>query len=151
MPTFDVQTMTQALYSLNGLMLYQLGAGLAASLGFLGLILAVVGLYGVVSYSASQRTHEIGIRMALGAQPLQILKMVLSQGFVIVGIGVLAGLVAASVLTRLVSNFLFGVAALDPLTYISTSLLLSAIALLATYIPARRAMRIDPMVALRYE
>ena len=151
MPVFDVMSMNTALDTANGLLLFRLGAGVTAALGLIGLALAIVGVYGVVCYSASQRTHEIGIRMALGAQPLQILKMVLSQGFVVVGISVLAGLVAASALARLVGNFLFGVAALDPLTYISASLLLSAIALLATYIPARRAMRVDPMVALRHE
>lgn len=105
----------------------------------------------MVSYNVSQRTAEIGIRMALGAQPVQILKMVLGQGLVIVGIGVVCGLVAAGALARLVGNFLFGVAPLDPVTYISASLVLGVIALLACYIPARRAMRVDPMAVLRSE
>ena len=151
MPVFDVQPMTTALEGLNGFLAFRFAAALAGSLGILGLILAIVGVYGVISYAASQRTHEIGIRLALGAQPAQILSMVLSQGFLIIGFGVLAGILAAGALARLVGNFLFGVAALDPLTYICASLLLTGIALLACYIPARRATRVDPMVALRYE
>jgi predicted permease len=151
MPVFDVQPMTTTIEGLNGFLAFRFAAALAGSLGILGLILAVVGVYGVISYAASQRTHEIGIRLALGAQPAQILKMVLNQGSLIVGIGVLAGILAAGALARLVGNFLFGVAALDPLTYISASLLLAAIALLACYLPARRAMRVDPILALRCE
>jgi predicted permease len=151
MPVFDVQPMTTALEGLNGFLAFRFAAALAGSLGILGLILAIVGVYGVISYAASQRTHEIGIRLALGAELGQILKMVLSQGFLIIGFGVLAGILAAGALARLVGNFLFGVAALDPLTYISASLLLAGIALLACYIPARRATRVDPIVALRSE
>jgi predicted permease len=151
MPVIEVQTMIAALDTTNGLLLFQIGAVLAASLGILGLALAMVGVYGVVSYGASQRTHEIGIRMALGAQPVQVLKMIFGQGFFIVGGGILLGVLAAAGIARLVGNFLVGVGALDPFTYISASLLLAAIALLACYIPARRAMKVDPMVALRYE
>jgi predicted permease len=151
MPVFDVQPMTTALEGLNGFLAFRFAAALAGSLGILGLILAIVGVYGVISYAASQRTHEIGIRLALGAQLGQILKMVLSQGFLIIGFGVLAGILAAGALARLVGNFLFGVAALDPLTYICASLFLAGIALLACYIPARRATRVDPIVALRCE
>jgi putative ABC transport system permease protein len=151
MPVFDVQPMTIALDTLNGFLLYRFGAALAASLGILGLILAVVGVYGVISYAAAQRTHEIGIRLALGARPVQILKMIFRQGFVIVGAGVLAGVLAAGAMARLVGNFLFGVPPGDLLTYVSATALLAVVALLACYIPARRAMRVDPMVALRYE
>jgi macrolide transport system ATP-binding/permease protein len=151
MPVFDVQPMTLALEGANGFLLFEFGAAVASALGFIGLTLAVVGVYGVTSYSGSQRTHEIGVRMAFGAQPGQILKMVLGHGFVIVGMGVCVGILAAGALARLVSSFLFDVAALDPLTYISASLLLAFVALAASYIPARRAMRVDPMVALRYE
>jgi predicted permease len=151
MPTFDVQTMTEALDSPNGLMLFQWGAGLAGALGILGLILAVVGVYGVVSYAASQRTHEIGIRMALGAQPRQILKMILRQGLLIVAVGLVAGILAALGISQLVGSLLVGVGGWDPLTYAVVSLMLAVVALLACYIPARRAMGVDPMVALRYE
>ena len=151
MPVFDVQPMTTALDTLNGFLLFQFAATLAASMGILGLILAVVGVYGVISYAASQRTHEIGIRLALGAQPMQILKMVFQQGFLIVGAGVLAGVLAAIAMARLVGNLLFGVPPGDPLTYVTASALLATVALFACHIPARRAMRVDPMVALRHE
>jgi putative ABC transport system permease protein len=151
MPVYDVQSMTTALDTLNGFLLFRFAAALAASLGILGLILAVGGVYGVISYAASQRTHEIGIRLALGAQPRQILKMIFRQGFFIVGAGVLAGILAAAAMARLVGNLLFGVPPGDPLTYITASVLLAIVALLACYIPAQRAMRVDPMVALRPE
>lgn len=151
MSIFDVQTMSEALDTLNGFMLFQIGAGLAASLGILGLVLALVGVYGVVSYSASQRTHEIGIRVALGAQPADVLRMILRQGLLIVGAGLLSGILAAAAIARLVGNFLSGVSPVDPLTYAMASILLATIALLACYIPARRTMRVDPTVALRYE
>ena len=151
MPVFDVQTMTVALDGLNGFLLFQFAAVLAGALGFLGLMLALVGVYGVISYAASQRTHEIGIRMALGAQPAQILRMILGRGLVIVGIGVVGGILAAGAMAKVVGNFLFGVAPFDPLTYASATVLLAAIALWASYIPARRALKVDPMVALRYE
>ena len=151
MPVFHVRTMREQLYGINGLFLFEFGAGLAASMGMLGLALAVVGVYGVVSYAAGQRTQEIGIRMAMGAQPGQILQMIFRQGLYLVAIGVATGLFAAYGISRLVGNFLVGVAPTDPLTYLSASLLLASIALAACYIPARRATRIDPMMALRYE
>jgi len=150
-PVFDVESMTTVMEGLNGFLPFQIGAALAAALGILGLTLAIVGVYGVVSYAASQRTHEIGIRLALGAQPRQILGMILRQGFVIVGIGVVLGVLAAGALARVVGNLLYGVPPLDPLTYISAAVVLGAIALVACYVPARRAMRVEPMVALRYE
>jgi putative ABC transport system permease protein len=151
MPVFDVQPMTLALEGVNGFLLFRFAAALAGALGLIGLTLAVIGVYGVISYSGSQRTHEIGVRMAFGAQPVQILKMVLGHGFVIVGVGVFVGILAAGALARLVGSFLFEVAALDPLTYVSASLLLTFVAFAATYIPARRAMGLDPMAALRDE
>ena len=150
MPVFDVQTMTQALDTVNGLLLFQIGAGLAASLGLLGLVLAVVGVYGVISYSAAQRTHEIGVRMAVGAQPLDILKMVLRQGLLIVCVGLALGIGAAFASARVLSGFLT-VSASDPVTYVSVAAVLTLVALAASYIPARRATKIDPMLALRYE
>lgn len=150
MPVFDVQTMTMSLDTLNGLLLFQIGAGLAAAMGLLGLILAVVGVYGVISYSASQRTHEIGIRMAIGAEPMDILTMVFRQGLVIVGLGLVVGIVAAFASARVLKSFLT-VSATDPATYISVAVSLTVVALLACYVPARRATKIDPMVALREE
>jgi putative ABC transport system permease protein len=150
MPVFDVKPMTQAMETLNGLLMFELGAALAATLGALGLVLSVVGVYGVISYSAAQRTQEIGIRMALGAQPAQIVFMVLRQGVTIIVLGLAVGLVCAFGLARLAAGVL-SVSPADPVTYLSVSAVLSAVALAACYIPARRTMRVDPMMALRYE
>src|SRR5690348_1491110 len=150
LPVFEMKTMSQALYSLNGFLIFQVGAGLAAALGGLGLVLSVVGVYGVISYAASQRTHEIGVRMALGAQPGEILRMIFRQGIFIVILGLLVGVACALAVARVVGTFLT-VSATDPVTYVSVSIVLAIVALTACAIPARRAMRVDPMVALRYE
>jgi putative ABC transport system permease protein len=143
--------MTASLEGLNGFLIYRFGAALAAALGILGLALALVGVFGVVSYSASQRRHEIGLRMALGAQPTEILRLVLRQGAAIVGLGLLLGLTATLAAAKLVGHFLVGVSGTDPLTYASVTSILIIVALVACSIPAWRAMRLDPLVALRHE
>jgi putative ABC transport system permease protein len=117
----------------------------------LALLLAAVGIYGVMSYSVNQYTHEIGIRMALGATAKTVVSMVLRQGMALVLAGVAVGVAAALALTRVMKSLLFGVDPVDPPTFVAVSLLLALIAFLATYVPARRATRVDPIEALRYE
>jgi putative ABC transport system permease protein len=119
--------------------------------GALALILAAVGIYGVISFSVAQRTHEMGIRMSLGAQPAQVLRLVMGQGARMALAGIALGAAAALGLTRLMRSLLFGVSAADPLTFAAVAILLVAVALAACYVPARRAMRVDPMTALRHE
>jgi predicted permease len=150
LPVFDVETMTAALNTLSGLLMFKIAAALAAALGILGLILAIVGVYGVISYAAGQRTHEIAIRMALGARSQDVLRMISAQGMLVVGLGFIAGLVATLLTARMIGNFVV-VSATDPVTYLIVSATLSLVALLACYIPARRATKVDPIVALRYE
>jgi putative ABC transport system permease protein len=117
----------------------------------MALFLAGVGLYGVLSYAVTQRTREIGLRLAIGAQPADVLRMVLGSGMKLAVIGVVAGLAGSLALSRLVTSMLFGVTPFDPVSYASTVLLLLAVAALACYLPARRAMAVDPLVSLRQQ
>jgi putative ABC transport system permease protein len=148
-PVFDVHTMTE-----------HIGAQLAADrmiavllsiFGGAALLLAAIGIYGVMAYSVAQRTHEIGIRLALGAERRDIVKLIVGQGLTLIVVGAALGLSLALALTRVLKNLLFGVSATDPLTFSVIALLLITVALLACYLPARRATRVDPLVALRYE
>jgi putative ABC transport system permease protein len=151
MPVYGVGSMTKALNGLNGLYGFQLIAILTGVLGSMGLVLATVGVFGVMSYSVSQRTREIGIRMALGAQRGQILSLIGRQGILVILSGIVVGLLLAFAVGQLIQDFLVGVGAADAVTYITISALLAAVALAACFVPVRRAVRVDPMVALRAE
>ncbi|HXX22279.1 MAG TPA: ABC transporter permease [Terriglobia bacterium] len=151
LPIFDARTMQQGIHGLGGLFMFRLAAALAGVMGLLGLTLATVGVYGVVSFGAAQRTREIGIRMALGATRRGILVAILRQGLQLALIGIVAGLGGAFALSRLLRSMLVGVKPGDPGTFIGVSLLLLTVACLASYLPARRATKVDPMLALRYE
>jgi ABC-type antimicrobial peptide transport system permease subunit len=135
----------------QGLWAARMGGALLGLFGALALILASIGIYGVLAYSVAQRTSEIGLRMALGAQPHQVLRLVLRQGMLLAVVGAIVGVLVALPVARLASGLLYGVSATDPLTYAAITLLLMGVALLACYLPARRATRIDPLVALRVD
>ena len=150
-PITQVKTMNEALQGANGFFLFRFGAQLTTTMGLLGLVLAVVGIYSVVSYAAAQRTQEIGIRVAMGASQHDILKMVLRQGLTVVGVGFAVGLALALAGTQVISGLIIGIKPTDPLTFAVVLGLLAGIALFACWVPARRATRIDPLVALRYE
>ena len=149
LPVYNVKTMEQHLSASAAQPRFRtLLLGLFACVA---LLLASIGIYGVISYSVTQRTHEIGLRVALGAQSADVLKLVVWQGMRLALVGIVVGVIGAFVVTRVMSSFLFGVSATDPLTFAGVSLLLAVVSFLACYIPARRATKVDPMVALRYE
>ncbi len=148
LPIFQVQTMRQALHTVNGILLFQIGASLAAIMGGLGLTLAVIGLYGVVSYAVGRRIHEIGLRMALGASRSSVFRMIYRQSVAIIALGLGFGLALALLVVRAVRGFVT-VSVWDPATYIGVATVLAIAALASCYFPARYAMAVEPMVALR--
>jgi ABC-type antimicrobial peptide transport system permease subunit len=149
LPLFAVKTMSDQIAST--LWQQRMAAGLIGIFGLLALVLAAVGLYGVMAHMVAQRTQEIGIRMALGATSTDVLKLVVKEGLALAIAGVIIGIAAAFACTRLMSTVIYGVSATDITTFTTASLLLAAVALAASYIPARRATKVDPMVALKYE
>lgn len=149
LPVFGAQTLNRTLS--NSLAAQRFSMEMAALFALTALLLSAIGIYGVISYAVSERTHEFGIRQALGAQPAGILKMVLRQGLTLALAGAAAGLIGGLIVARLMAGLLYGVKPADPLTFAGVTLLLLLVALAACFIPARRAMRVDPMVALRYE
>jgi predicted permease len=151
LPVYDVRSMRRTMDGGNGFFLLNMGALFGSSLGVLGLILALVGIYGVVSFTASQRTQEIGVRMALGAQSHHILRLIVGRGLVLVAAGIALGLLASFGVSSMLGSLLFGVSTKDPVTFVTVPLVLGAMAVLASYIPALRATRTDPMLALRQE
>jgi putative ABC transport system permease protein len=149
LPVFNVKTMDD--YLAASMATPRFNTTLLAIFAMVALVLTIVGLYGVMSYSVAQRTNEIGIRMALGAQTRDVLSLVVKQGIKLVLLGLGIGLVGAFALMRVIGSLLFGVTTKDPLTFAAVAGLLTVVALLACYLPARRATKVDPLVALRYE
>jgi len=149
LPVTNVRPMRELIG--NSLYAARMGALLIGVFGLLALALAAVGLYGVMAYAVSQRTREIGIRMALGAQRADVLRLILREGMTLVTIGAALGLVGAIALSRLLVSFLYGISATDAATLAATAAVLVIVAFIANFIPARRATRVDPIIALRYE
>jgi putative ABC transport system permease protein len=149
MPIFGIQTMREIRN--HNVAPERLNLGLLGGFAVLALMLAIIGLYGLLAFTVAQRKREIGIRMALGAQRFDVLHLVVGQGMRLILAGVVIGLLGSVALTRVLASVLFKVEPTDPLTFVTVTLLLCVVALLACYIPARRATKVDPMVALRFE
>src|SRR5258708_36375045 len=146
-PIFDFKTLEDHVGI--SLFLQRMAATLLSIFGLLALSLAAIGLYGVMAYSVSQRTREMGIRISVGAKQGDVLKLILGQGLALAIIGMVGGLITALAVTRLSAHLLYGVSASDPMTFTAIALLLLGVALVASYFPARRATKVDPMIALR--
>jgi ABC-type antimicrobial peptide transport system permease subunit len=149
LPIFEVKTLEAAIYeSIVGL---GYSADMVAGLGVIALIIALVGIYGVMSYAVAERTHEIGVRLSLGAQQRDVLWLVSRRGLFLALMGLLVGLPLSAWLANLMGGLIYGTSALDPATFITIPTLLVGVAMLASYVPARRAMSVDPLIALRHE
>jgi putative ABC transport system permease protein len=148
-PVTDIQAMDDVIAGANARPRFTLV--LLATFAAVALVLAAVGIYGVISYAVSRRTHEIGVRVALGASPATVVRLIIAQGMRVVTVGVAIGLAGALVASRLMTTLVYGVRVTDPLTYAGVAALLVVVALVASYLPARRATRIDPLVAMRAE
>jgi putative ABC transport system permease protein len=150
MPAFDIRTL-ESFFEKRAMLGPRLIAQMVTTIGLMGLLLAVVGLYGVVAYAVNRRTREIGIRMAIGARPGDVLRMVLNQGLAFTAIGAAVGIGLAIFAMRYLMNFIVGVKPNDPLVYIAVPMILVAVMMAACFIPARRASRVDPVLTLRQE
>jgi putative ABC transport system permease protein len=148
-PVFNVKAMEQV--RLQSMMMYTVSGTWMSIFAGIALVLAAIGLYGVMSYTVSQRTHEIGVRMALGAKTGDVVRMVMRQGVGLIAIGLAIGLAGSIALTRVIAGLLFGAASGNSGAFVAMAAFLTVVALLACYVPARRATKVDPMIALRYE
>jgi putative ABC transport system permease protein len=149
LPLYNLQTMEQVVA--RSLFNQRLTTGVMLIFGAVALLLATVGLFGLISYTVSQRTHEFGIRLALGANTRDVLRLVIGQGLKLAGAGLLIGLAGGFALMQVMKTLLFGVSPADPMTFAASALLLLAVSLLACWIPARRAAKVDPLIALRHD
>jgi len=150
-PIYDIKTMDQRMSEAGSVSKSRFRTTLLIVFAASALLLAAVGIYGVMAYSVTQRTREIGIRLALGAESRDVMKLVVGYGMVLTAVGIAIGIGAALALTRLMSALLFGVSATDVLSFVGAALLLMVVSLFASYVPARRATKIDPLKALHYE
>jgi len=149
LPLFNIQSGEEA--RVNTFWQFRLFGWMFSIFGAIALALASIGVYGVLAYAVSQRTQEIGVRMALGASRQDVFRLIVSEGARLAGLGIVCGLIGAAAITRVVTSLLYNVSATDPVSFVGTAAFLAVVALLASYLPARRAIAVDPMIALRQE